>query len=99
MKPSPSSRGARRPARQMDVGVRGALDRLDQRKRSALEAVYLVGFTYEEAAAQLETPLGTLKGLLRDGLADLRELLLTESERSGSDSRGSSVSSAGPVRK
>ena len=35
-------------ARQMDVGVRGALDRLDQRKRSALEAVYLVGFTYEE---------------------------------------------------
>ena len=69
-------------ARQMDVAVRAALDRLDERKRRALEAVYLMGFTYEEAAAQLETPLGTLKGLLRDGLADLREQLLTESERS-----------------
>jgi RNA polymerase sigma-70 factor (ECF subfamily) len=69
-------------AHQMDVGVRAALDRLDERKRSALEAVYLVGFTYEEAAARLETPLGTLKGLLRDGLAELRQQLLAEAERS-----------------
>jgi RNA polymerase sigma-70 factor (ECF subfamily) len=69
-------------ARQLDVGVQLALDRLDERQRRALEAVYLVGFTYEEAAAQLDTPLGTLKGLLRDGLADLRKQLLGESEPS-----------------
>jgi len=75
---------------QMDLGVRGALERLEERTRRALEAVYLEGFTYDEAALRLDTPLGTLKGLLREGLAELRQKILGEAEESSSDSTGRS---------
>lgn len=78
-------------SKQMDLGVRSALDRLEERKRKSLEAVYLMGFTYDEASAELQIPLGTLKGLLREGLSELRELISNESEESSSDLRGSSV--------
>jgi RNA polymerase sigma-70 factor (ECF subfamily) len=84
---------------QMDIGLRGAIDRLEERQRSALAAVYFEGFTYEEAAVQLGIPLGTLKGLLRDGLSALREEILGEPDESSSDSRRSSVSPSGvPAR-
>jgi RNA polymerase sigma factor (sigma-70 family) len=79
---------------QMDLGVRAALDRLEERTRRVVEAVYLEGFTYEEASSQLSIPLGTLKGVLRDGLSTLRQQILGEGKKSPSDSRGSSVSSS-----
>jgi RNA polymerase sigma factor (sigma-70 family) len=79
---------------QMDVGLRRALELLDDRKRLALEAVYIEGFTYDEAAVHLDTPLGTLKGLLKEGLSELRQKIVGESGESSSDSRGSSVSSS-----
>jgi DNA-directed RNA polymerase specialized sigma24 family protein len=50
-----------------------------------------MGFTYDEASARLDIPLGTLKGLLREGLSELRALISNESEESSSDLRGSSV--------
>jgi RNA polymerase sigma factor (sigma-70 family) len=77
---------------QMDVGLRGALELLDERKRLALEAVYIAGCTYDEAALRLDTPLGTLKGLLKEGLSELRQKLIGETNETTSDSGGSSVS-------
>jgi RNA polymerase sigma-70 factor (ECF subfamily) len=81
-------------AKQMDLGVRRALERLEERKRRALVAVYLEGFTYEEAAIRLQTPLGTLKGLLRQGLGELRRSIAGGNEAPVSDSAGRSVSPA-----
>jgi RNA polymerase sigma-70 factor (ECF subfamily) len=80
--------------RQMDLGVKNALEALEERQRRALEAVYLEGFTYAEAAVRLETPLGTLKDLLRGGLHELRRRIVGETESSPSDSPGCSVCSS-----
>jgi len=50
-----------------------ALERLPDKARRALLAVYADGYTYEEAAHETGIPLGTLKRCLRDGLAQLRK--------------------------
>lgn len=53
-------------------GLRRALERVPEKTRRALLAVYVDGQTYEEAARETGIPLGTLKRCLRDGLAQLR---------------------------
>lgn len=78
-------------AGQMDLGVRDALERLEEGKRRALVAVYLEGFTYEEAAIRLQTPLGTLKGLLRQGRGELRRSIVGVDRTKSSGSAGRSV--------
>ena len=82
---------------QMDLGVRAALESLEERTRRVLEAVYLEGFTYEEASSRLSIPLGTLKGVLRDGLKTLRQKISGEVQKSSSDSVGRSVSPSGDL--
>ncbi|MBW2698722.1 MAG: RNA polymerase sigma factor [Deltaproteobacteria bacterium] len=62
-------------ARQIDPGLRKALEALEARKRGVLETRYLLGCTNEEGARRLAIPLGTYKRLLAQGLAELRELL------------------------
>ena len=52
--------------------LRRALERVPEKERRALVAVYIDGRTYEEAALETGIPLGTLKRCLRDGLAQLR---------------------------
>ena len=52
--------------------LRRALERVPEKARRALVAVYIDGWTYEEAARETGIPLGTLKRRLRDGLAQLR---------------------------
>ena len=44
-------------------------------ERRALEMTYFAGLTYEEAAAALEVPLGTLKSRISAGLRRLRDSL------------------------
>jgi RNA polymerase sigma factor (sigma-70 family) len=65
-------------SKQMDPGIRTALEALDDRKRQVVECRYLLGCTNEEAASQLEIPLGTFKRLLAQGLVELRETLLPD---------------------
>ena len=62
------------PVRDPDVEreVREAVDRLPEKQRAALLAVYVEGRTYDEAAEETGIPLGSLKRALRDGLAQLR---------------------------
>ena len=52
-----------------------ALVALRPDERRALEMTYFAGFTYEEAAAALEVPLGTLKSRISAALRRLRDVL------------------------
>ena len=52
--------------------VRSAFSHLPEEQRRAIQAVYLEGRTYEEAAAATGIPLGSLKRYLRLGLGQLR---------------------------
>jgi RNA polymerase sigma factor (sigma-70 family) len=66
--------------KQLDPGLRHALEALEERKRSVIECRYLLGCTNEEGAARLEIPLGTYKRLLSQGLSELGDSLLPADE-------------------
>ncbi len=55
------------------VELARALDALPEKLRQVMDAIYLQGCTYEEAAERLGMPLGTLKRAQTDALRALRE--------------------------
>jgi RNA polymerase sigma-70 factor, ECF subfamily len=59
----------------LPLAVRQALTRVEPGQRHAIEMAYFGGLTYEETAARLDLPLGTLKSRIRSGLRTLREML------------------------
>lgn len=48
---------------------------LDEQRRSCIVHAYVDGYTHEQIATQLETPLGTVKSAIRRGLKSLKECL------------------------
>jgi RNA polymerase sigma-70 factor, ECF subfamily len=55
--------------------LRKALDDLDREERQAIEMAFFSELTYQEVAASLKEPLGTVKSRIRSGLAKLRNVL------------------------
>jgi RNA polymerase sigma-70 factor, ECF subfamily len=51
------------------------LERLEPKRRSLIRAAFFDGMTYEELAARIEAPLGSIKSWIRRGLLQLRECL------------------------
>ena len=51
------------------------LQRLDEVRRACVVHAFVDGFTHEEIARQLNTPLGTVKSWIRRSLASLKECL------------------------
>jgi RNA polymerase sigma-70 factor (ECF subfamily) len=60
------------------VDLGRALAQLPEKLRAVVDAIYLQGFSYEEAATRLGVPLGTLKRLQNQGLRELRVQMGTE---------------------
>lgn len=55
------------------VQMARALEELPEKRRRVMDAIYLRGCTYEEAAELLGMPLGTLKRAQTEALRELRE--------------------------
>lgn len=55
--------------------VRNCFDTLTELQRESVGLAYYQGYTYGEVATLLDTPLGTIKTRLRDGLIRLRDCL------------------------
>jgi len=75
----------------MQLALRGAIDALSERHREVIEALYLEGLSYDEAAAKLERPRGTVNRLQREAMASLRERLLPADEAGGENGRDGSA--------
>jgi RNA polymerase sigma-70 factor (ECF subfamily) len=52
--------------------VRDAVMDLPEAERRAIELAYFGGRTYREVAAELDTPAGTVKSRIRNGLKRMR---------------------------
>lgn len=53
----------------------GCLDALAERERAALRGAFFDGNTYEELAARMRIPLGTMKSLIRRAMIKLKSCL------------------------
>jgi RNA polymerase sigma-70 factor (ECF subfamily) len=60
--------------------LRKALDTLNPEERQAIEIAFFSELTYQEVAARLGQPLGTIKSRIRSGLGKLRSVLAGKSE-------------------
>ena len=61
------------------LALRNALGQLSDRHREVVEAIYLEGKTYDEAAAELQKPRGTINRLQREAMKQLRDVLFSDS--------------------
>jgi len=57
------------------IGVKEMVDKLDPKYREIIELLYFKGHTQQEAAKELEIPLGTVKTRIRKGINLLRKWL------------------------
>jgi RNA polymerase sigma-70 factor, ECF subfamily len=62
------------------LALRNAMGQLEERHREVVERVYLQGMSYDETAADLGRPRGTVNRLQREAMQQLREILLPAEE-------------------
>jgi RNA polymerase sigma-70 factor (ECF subfamily) len=61
------------------LALRNALGHLSDRHREVVESIYLEGRTYDETAAALQKPRGTINRLQREAMKQLRDILFPDS--------------------
>jgi len=76
----PAVTAERSPQEALDVREQGrllrhALEALTPQERQAIETAFFSELTYNEVAARLDQPVGTVKTRIRSGLSKLRQLL------------------------
>ena len=59
------------------AGLERCLDRLEERPRACVVHAYVDGYTHEQIATRLGSPLGSVKSWIRRSLLALRECLST----------------------
>jgi RNA polymerase sigma factor (sigma-70 family) len=62
-------------AAQDHARLAACLEELEERQKAAIREAFLDGLTYEELAARMGVPLGTMKSWIRRGLLKLRACL------------------------
>lgn len=67
----------------LSADLREGLERLDDKHRASIIAVYVNGQTHDEAVAATGIPLGSLRRYLREGLASLELSLSAQFGRAG----------------
>ena len=60
--------------------LRQALEILNPEEREAIEMAFFSELTYQQVAARLRQPLGTIKSRIRSGLSRLRSVVVVKSE-------------------
>lgn len=60
------------------IGLKSVINKLRPDQKLLLELVYYGGFTHEEAAKELNIPLGTVKTRIRSSILELRKALKVE---------------------
>lgn len=65
----------------------GAIDQLSASERQAIRLLAVLNYSYEDAAAQTQLPIGTLKSRLSRGRSRLREMLEGSSAGTGRTAR------------
>jgi RNA polymerase sigma-70 factor (ECF subfamily) len=61
----------------------GAIDQLGASERQAIRLLAVLNYSYEDAAAQTQLPIGTLKSRLSRGRSRLRDMLEGSSSGNG----------------
>lgn len=54
------------------IGIKDLIKRLNPDQQKILEVIYFKGYTFQEAADEMNLPLGTLKTKVRSALIELR---------------------------
>ena len=57
------------------IGLRNIVEKLKPEYRVLVDKLYFEGYTQEEAAEELDIPLGTIKTRIRAAISQLRELM------------------------
>ena len=70
------------------------LGQVDEQFQAAVALFYLEDYSYNEIAAILEIPLGTVKSRIARGLAQLKELVLRRTISTGQSKRRSGMNSS-----
>ncbi|MHB1278352.1 MAG: RNA polymerase sigma factor [Bacteroidia bacterium] len=60
------------------IGLKSIINRLRPEQKLLLDYVYFGGYTHEEAAKELNIPLGTVKTRIRSSILELRKLMKVE---------------------
>jgi RNA polymerase sigma-70 factor (ECF subfamily) len=58
------------------LGLKGHVSRLDNKYMEVIDLVYFQGHTHQEAAHQLDLPLGTLKSRIKKAIEALRKVYI-----------------------